>query len=102
MADPIVEKIQRNPKYQDLKSRRNKLGWTLAVLMWIVYYGYIGLIAFDKELLARPMGSGVTTLGIPIGMGVIVFTVAIVVYYVRRANNEFDAVTREILEEATR
>ncbi|HMN22188.1 MAG TPA: DUF485 domain-containing protein [Ottowia sp.] len=102
MADPIVEKIQRNPKYQSLKSRRNKLGWTLAVLMWIVYYGYIGLIAFDKEFLARPTGSGVTTLGIPIGMGVIVFTVAIVVYYVRRANNEFDAVTREILEEATK
>lgn len=102
MADPIVEKIQRNPKYQDLKSRRNKLGWTLAVLMWIVYYGYIALIAFDKEFLARPLGSGVTTLGIPIGMGVIVFTVAIVVYYVHRANNEFDAVTREILEEASR
>lgn len=102
MADPIVEKIQRNPKYQALKARRNKLGWTLAVLMWIVYYGYIALIAFDKEFLARPLGSGVTTLGIPIGMGVIVFTVAIVVYYVRRANNEFDAVTREILEEAAR
>lgn len=102
MADPIVEKIQRNPKYQALKSRRNKLGWTLAILMWIVYYGYIGLIAFDKEFLARPMGSGVTTLGIPIGMGVIVFTVAIVVYYVNRANNEFDSITREILEEAAK
>ncbi len=70
--------------------------------MLVVYYGYIGLIAFDKEFLARPLGSGVTTLGVPIGMAVIVFTIAIVGIYVRRANREYDALTRDILEDATR
>lgn len=100
MADAMVERVQRNPKYQQLRSRRNKLGWTLAVLMWVVYYGYISLIAFDKEFLAKPMGSGVATWGIPIGMGVIVFAVAIIGYYVLRANKEFDTLTREILEDA--
>ena len=70
--------------------------------MLIVYYGYIGLIAFDKELLAKPLGAGVTTLGIPIGLGVIVFTVIITGLYVRRANTEFDAMTREILKDATK
>lgn len=100
MADAMVERVQRNPKYQQLRSRRNKLGWTLAILMWVVYYGYISLIAFDKEFLAQPMGSGVTTWGIPIGMGVIVFAVAIIGYYVLRANREFDTLTREILEDA--
>lgn len=101
MADAMVERVQRNPKYQQLRSRRGRLGWILAILMWIVYYGYIGLIAFDKEFLARPLGSGVTTVGVPIGIGIIVFTVAIVIYYVQRANREFDALTQEILEEAT-
>lgn len=100
MADAMVERVQRNPKYQQLRSRRNKLGWTLAILMWVIYYGYISLIAFDKEFLAQPMGSGVTTWGIPIGMGVIVFAVAIIGYYVLRANREFDTLTREILEDA--
>ena len=69
--------------------------------MLVVYYGYIALIAFDKEFLAQPMGSGVTTIGIPIGMAVIVFTIVIVGVYVRRANSEYDALTREILKEAT-
>jgi uncharacterized membrane protein (DUF485 family) len=32
---------------------------------------------------------------------VIVFTVAITGIYVRRANNEFDALTRDILKDAT-
>jgi len=102
MSDPMVERVQRNPKYQQLKQARSRFGWTLAILMLIVYYGYIGLIAFDKEFLARPLGTGVTTIGIPIGMAVIVFTVAIVGIYVRRANSEYDALTRDILEDATK
>ena len=69
--------------------------------MLIVYYGYIALIAFDKEFLAKPIGAGVTTIGIPIGMAVIVFSIVITGLYVRRANSEFDALTREIIEEAT-
>ena len=102
MTDPTVERIQRDPKYQQLTQTRNRYSWALTILMLIVYYGYIGLIAFDKELLARPLGEGVTTLGIPIGMGVIVFTVIITGLYVRRANTEFDARTREIFKDATK
>ena len=102
MSDPMVERVQRNPKYQQLKQARSRFGWTLAILMLIVYYGYIGLIAFDKEFLARPLGTGVTTIGIPIGMAVIVFTIAIVGIYVRRANSEYHALTRDILEDATK
>ena len=102
MSDPLVERIQRNPKYQQLKRTRSRYGWTLAILMLVVYYGYIGLIAFDKEFLAKPMGAGVTTIGIPIGMAVIVFSIVITGLYVRRADGEFDRLTREIIEEATK
>ncbi|MBS0291663.1 MAG: DUF485 domain-containing protein [Proteobacteria bacterium] len=102
MSDPVVEKIQRHPKYQELRARRNPLGIVLSILMLIVYYGYIGLIAFDKPFLAKPIGAGVTSLGVPIGMGVILFTIVITVYYVRVANNKFDALTEEILKDVTK
>ena len=102
MTDPVVEKIQRQPKYQELRARRNPLGIVLTILMLVVYYGYIGLIAFDKPFLAKPIGAGVTSLGIPIGMGVILFTIVITVYYVRIANNKFDALTEEILKDVTK
>ncbi|MEE1654094.1 DUF485 domain-containing protein [Brachymonas sp. G13] len=100
--DPIIQKISNNPKYQALKAERNKFGWTLAIIMLVVYYGYIALIAFDKEFLAQPIGTGVTTLGIPLGMGVIVFTIIITTIYVRRANSKYDAITAEILKEASK
>lgn len=101
MIDPMVARIEANPKYHELKRKRSSFGWLLTVLMLLVYYGYIGLIAFDKELLAQPLGAGVTTLGIPIGLGVILFTVVITGLYVRRANDEYDRLTAEILEDAT-
>ncbi|MBN8487885.1 MAG: DUF485 domain-containing protein [Burkholderiales bacterium] len=99
MTDPVVARIQANPKYRELKSKRNSFGWMLAILMLVVYYGYIALIAFNKPFLATPLGSGVTTLGVPLGMGVIIFTIVITGIYVRRANSEFDALTKQILEE---
>lgn len=102
MIDPMVARIEANPKYHELKRKRSGFGWLLTVLMLLVYYGYVGLIAFDKELLARPLGTGVTTLGIPIGLGVILFTVIITGLYVRRANDEYDRLTAEILQDATR
>ena len=102
MSDPMVDKIQKNPKYLLLRKKRNSFGWMLTLLMMVVYYGYIALIAFNKPFLAQPIGAGVTSLGIPIGMGVIVFTVLITAIYVRRANSEFDALTTEILKDAAK
>ncbi|MEE7545675.1 DUF485 domain-containing protein [Xanthomonas sp. Kuri4-1] len=98
--DELIARIDANPKYHALKRQRNTLGWTLTVLMLLAYYGYIGLIAFDKSFLAQPLGQGVTSLGIPIAIGVMVFTIIITAIYVRRANNTYDRLTAEILEEA--
>lgn len=102
MSDPVVDKIQKNPKYQELRKKRSSFGWFLTLLMMVVYYGYIALIAFNKPFLAQPVGAGVTTLGIPIGMGVIIFTIVITGIYVRRANGEFDQLTKDILKDASK
>lgn len=102
MSDPVVDKIQSHPKYQQLRTKRSSFGWALTILMLVVYYGYIALIAFNKPFLATPIGAGVTTLGIPIGMGVIVFTIVITAIYVRRANSEYDDLTAEILKDVNK
>ncbi len=102
MSDPVVDKIQKHPKYLELRKKRNVFGWGLTLLMMVVYYGYIALIAFDKPFLAQPIGAGVTSLGVPIGLGVIVFTILITALYVRRANSEFDDLTAAILKDVSK
>lgn len=100
MDTSLAEKIAADPNYQTLKSRRWRYSWTLAIAVLVVYYGFILLVAFAKDLLALPLGQGVTTLGIPVGIGVIVFTVVITAVYVRRANGEFDALAEKVRQEA--
>ena len=95
-----LARIRQSPAYQTLVRRRTRFSWILTAIMLVVYFGYIGLIAFDKAFLAQPIGSGVMSLGIPVGVGIILITIALTGIYVVRANSEFDRLTREIVEGA--
>ncbi len=96
MDEKLVQRVAQHPSYQKLKAQRTRFGVLLTVAMMVVYYGFILLVAFDKQLLAQRLGDGVTTVGMPIGLAVILFTVIITAVYVRRANREFDALTEEV------
>jgi uncharacterized membrane protein (DUF485 family) len=99
-VDPkLVARIANNPNYQALKAQRTRFGWWLTLVMMIAYYGFILLVAFNKSFLSQKLGVGVMTVGIPIGFGVIVFTIVITAYYVSRANREFDALSDAIAKE---
>jgi len=100
METPLAERIAADPNYQKLRSTRSSFGWTLTIAMLVVYYGFILLIAFAKGLLAARIGDNVMTWGIPIGFGVILFTILITGVYVRRANSEFDDLSEKIKQEA--
>jgi uncharacterized membrane protein (DUF485 family) len=96
MDTDLTTRIANDPRYQELKSKRSSFGWLLAAAMMVVYYGFILLVAFNKPFLATRLGEGVTTIGMPIGFGVIIFTVVITGIYVYRANREYDALTEQI------
>ena len=96
MEDDLVQRIASNPKYQELKAKRTSYGWWLTLAMMVAYYGFILLVAFNKPFLSQRLGEGVMTVGIPIGFGVIVFTILITAIYVKRANKEFDDLTAEV------
>ena len=102
METELARRIAAHPKYQELKAKRTRLGWWLTLAMMVVYYGFILLVAFNKEFLSQRLGVGVMTVGIPLGFGVIVFTVVITAIYVKRANSEYDdladAVAKAVLK----
>ena len=98
MEDDLTHRIASHPRYIELKHKRTTLGWWLSLAGVVAYYGFILLVAFDKPFLARKLGSGVTTVGMPLGVAVIVFTIVTTWIYVRRANSEFDPLTEEIVK----
>ncbi len=99
MTKEQVEQVKNNPKYQKLVSERSKFAWTLSIIMLVVYYTFIMIIAFDPSLLGTKMGDGVMTVGIPVGITIIIIAFVLAGIYVRRANGEFDQLTKEVREE---
>jgi uncharacterized membrane protein (DUF485 family) len=101
MAADLYAKIRANPKYQEFVSTRSRYSIIMSILGAVAYYGFILLVAYDKEFLAAKIGEGYTmSIGIPIGVGVILFTIIITWIYVRRANSEFDETNAEVIREA--
>lgn len=99
MDPKLVERIKQNPKYQELVRKRSSFAKILTIAMLLLYLGFIALVALNKPLLATPIGAGVTTIGIPLGVFVIVSAFLLTGIYVRRANSEFDDLTKDIVEE---
>lgn len=99
MDPQLITRIKQNPKYAELVATRSRFARILTAIMLLIYFGFVMLIAFDKALLATPIGAGVTTIGIPLGLLVIISAFALTGIYVRRANGEFDAITKQIVDE---
>lgn len=100
MAQDVTERVLANPAFQTLVRRRTRFAWTLTAIMLVVFYGYVMVVAFKPELLGVPMAEGMTlSIGFPIGAAIIILSWLLTAIYVRRANNEFEALTRKVIEE---
>lgn len=101
MRQELVDVIKNDPDYIRLVRERSRFAWTLTIVMLVIYFGFVLTIAFDPSLLGTPLSEGsVTTIGIPIGIGVIVSAFILTGIYVRRANGEFDELTNRIKAKA--
>ena len=97
MKADVLEKLKSNPRLWELVEKREKFSWTMAIILLVVYYTFILIIAFEPSLFGKPISEGmVTTVGIPVGIGVIVFAFILTGIYVNKANKEFDTITKEL------
>lgn len=99
--DDVIKRVTANPKFLEFVAMRSRYSIIMTILGAMAYYGFILLVAFQGPWLGTKMGAGMTTsIGVPIGVGVIIFTIALTWVYVRRANGEFDATNEAIIKEA--
>ena len=101
-ADPQVERIARTPEFQQLVHERTRFAWILSGAMLAIYLVFILLVAFAHGLMATKIGAGVTSLGIVLGLVVIVSAFVLTGIYVARANGRFDDLTRDLNRELGR
>lgn len=100
MQQDKLDAIAAHPRYQELIRSRSRFALTLTFLMLLLYYGFILVIAFAPQWLAIPLATGlVTTVGIPVGVFIIVAAFVLTGIYVSKANGAYDQITKEIQEE---
>ncbi len=96
MKEELVDRIENNPKYQELVEKRKSFSIKLGVFVLVMFYAYIMTIAFNKEILATKIGDGLTTVAFPIALAILVISFITTLIYVKRANGEFEDLTNEI------
>ena len=78
-----------------LAAARWRIALTLTAVMIVVYFGFIALIAYNREFLSILLAPGLTV-GIVLGALVIVVSWLLTFWYVRWANTHYDERLAEI------
>ena len=99
MSKHHYDHVRANDEFHDLVAQKSKLSWSLAALMMLVYYSFIMIVAFAPTLLGRPISDGsVISWGLPVGIGIILFTFIITGIYVHRANTLYDGLMQKVID----
>ena len=99
MNQEIYKRVRNNPKFSRLVKKRSGLAWRLSAIIFIAYSSFIMLIAFSPKTLGQPIGDGVTTIGIPVGISIILLSIILTGVYIKRANSEFDKLIDKIRDD---
>lgn len=97
--DARLQRIADDPKYRELVAKRSKISWILSSIVLVIFFGYMLLVAFAGPFLGTRISNMTTTIGIPIGIFVILSSILLTGIYVRLANRRFDAEVDAILRE---
>ncbi|CAA7627500.1 conserved hypothetical protein [Candidatus Terasakiella magnetica] len=101
MSTDVNERILANPKFAELTAKRNRFSVILVLSVLGIYYAYLFVAVMMPDTISQTLGAGQTmTIGLPAGFLVMIVSFIFTGIYVRRANSEFDDLSRALIEEA--
>ena len=98
MSDPL--NLLQDPEFRRMARTKDTISILLTAATLVIYFGFILLIAFNRESFGMKIGSGGLTLGVLLGVGVIVASWALTGIYVRWANDKYDSMVATLKEKA--
>ena len=88
--------ILESAEFSALAAEKDRVSAVLTVLILGVYFGFIALVAFRKDLLAQRIFGENSTLGMPVGIGVILAAWVLTGIYVVWANGRYDRLIHDV------
>ncbi|HBS77546.1 MAG: hypothetical protein CMK99_15655 [Pseudomonas sp.] len=99
MTTQELEAFRHHPAFTQLVRGKQRLTWSLTLCMLVIYYGFVLVMAFLPETLGRSISGGVTSVGIPIAIAIILLSFALTAFYVRITNKHLDPLMAKLLRE---
>lgn len=100
LSDAQVKAILNNPDFQQMARKKSSLSNVFSLLTVVMYAAYILMLGLNPKFFATPVSEGsVTTVGIYLGLGVILFSIIATAIYIHKANGEFDTLTNKVIED---
>ncbi|MBF0517869.1 MAG: DUF485 domain-containing protein [Nitrospirae bacterium] len=87
--------FKNDADFKKLSGQKSAISMVLTILELTFYFGFIGLIAFNKPFLSSMLTERIP-IGIPIAVGVIVASWLLTGIYVRWANNTYDVLVKKV------
>ena len=101
MSADLYERVKNNPEFHLLVEKRSRLARKLSSIILITYFSFILVIAFAPGLLGTAISeTSLITVGIPLGVFIILLAFILTGVYVFKANKEFDRMNQKIIDEA--
>ena len=95
MNSQSQQRLLASPEFRRLIAGRWRVSLVLTTCLFVLYYGYILLIALNKTLVSAHMGGSVP-IGIPLGAAVIGGSWMLTAAYVVWANRRYDPEVRRL------
>jgi uncharacterized membrane protein (DUF485 family) len=100
MYADIYDKIKADPEFQALVKKRRRFSLTLSGIILVIYFTFILTLAYAPSVFATTLyESSVTSIGIPVGISIIIIAFALTGIYVRKANTDFDAILNRLKDD---
>ena len=95
----IYKKIRSDPDFLSLIKLRKKISWILTIIIISCYFTFITIIAFAPNIFSqRIFPDSVITLGIIIGLLIILLSIFLTGIYVYIANKKLDEINNKVIE----
>ena len=99
MGSRSKKDIINSKEFKSLVKRKSFVSWLLSAITLVTYFSFILLVAFFPAVLGFKISDeSVITIGIPIGVSIILLAFTLTGVYVLIANREFDQIEKIILK----
>jgi uncharacterized membrane protein (DUF485 family) len=99
MTPQDLDRIRENPDFIQLVRRKQRLTWSLTAAMLVIYYGFVLLVAFAPGVLGQSLNGGVTSVGMLVGVVIILLSFALTGVYVKHTNSVLDPLNDKVKQE---